>query len=88
MKKRELTGEEAFDRAVKFSERYVAKGLTSSSPNRTWSESSRRAWARTRECTAIDTAPECPSAAIPWRIARRSAHARGITDIERDGFCI
>ena len=26
MKKRELTGEEAFDRAVKFSERYVAKG--------------------------------------------------------------
>ena len=26
MKKRELTSEEAFDRAVKFSERYVAKG--------------------------------------------------------------
>ena len=26
MKKRELTSEEAFDRAVKFSERYVARG--------------------------------------------------------------
>ena len=87
---KDLTQEEAFERAVNFSERYVKRG-----PYEFFPEAEvvrvRTGGAGRDEVNYRypPTALECHSAAIRSRIARRYAPCeRHHEDIERDGFCI